>query len=176
MRYGVFFRAINVGKHNRVRMEDLRALATSLGYADVATYLQTGNMALASVDSAASVGERLEVALPSLGLKDVAVIVRSRDELQALGSTGDPFARFPVADHRHMAIFTRERVAVSEAVPYLVKGVTIVAVDDAAVLATIPRDAPRPLNPNAVVESQWRTRATTRWWNVVEEFRRDLLA
>ena len=176
MQYGVFFRAINVGKHNRVRMEDLRALATSLGYTDVATYLQTGNMALGTAESAESVTERLEATLPSVGVKDVAVIVRSRDELHALGSAGDPFARFPSEDHRHMAIFTRERVAAAEPAPYVVKGVTVVAVDRAAVLATIPRAPARPLNPNAVVESHWHTRATTRWWNVVEEFRRDLLA
>jgi uncharacterized protein (DUF1697 family) len=176
MLYGVFLRAINVGKHNRVRMEDLRALGTSLGYVDVATYLQTGNIALTSEEPAESVTERLEAALPSLGLKDVAAIVRSRDELEALGSDGDPFAGFPADDHRHMAIFTRERVQASGAVPYVVKGVTIVAVDGAAVLATIPRDAPRPLNPNAVVESQWRTRATTRWWNVVDDFRNNFLA
>jgi uncharacterized protein (DUF1697 family) len=176
VRYGVFFRALNVGKHNRVRMDDLRALATRLGYEDVATYLQTGNMALESEDCAETVTERLEAALPSLGLKDVAAIVRSRDELRALGSTGDPFAEFAVEDHRHMAIFTRDRVAPREPVPYVVKGVTVVAIDKAAVLATIPRNAPRPLNPNAVVESHWRTRATIRWWNVVDEFRRDLLA
>ncbi|HXY17689.1 MAG TPA: DUF1697 domain-containing protein [Gaiellaceae bacterium] len=170
MRYGIFFRAINVGKHNRVRMEDLRSLAEELGFGEVRTYLQSGNMALVSDATAESVASRVEAALPGLGLKDVAVMVRSRDELLELGSRADGFVRHSAGEHRQLAIFTRDPVEAAEPVPYAVKGLTFVAVEGAAVLAAIHRDAAGRVNANAVVESLWRTRATTRWWNVVEEF------
>jgi uncharacterized protein (DUF1697 family) len=37
-------RGINVGGRNKVAMADLRAVLTSLGHADVATYIQSGNV------------------------------------------------------------------------------------------------------------------------------------
>ena len=37
-------RSINVGGRNRVAMADLGAIADSLGYGDVSTYLQSGNL------------------------------------------------------------------------------------------------------------------------------------
>ena len=37
-------RSINVGGRNRVAMGELRQLATSLGFQDVSTYLQSGNL------------------------------------------------------------------------------------------------------------------------------------
>jgi uncharacterized protein (DUF1697 family) len=37
-------RGINLGGHNKVAMADLREVVTSLGHADVATYIQSGNV------------------------------------------------------------------------------------------------------------------------------------
>lgn len=36
-------RGVNVGGRNKVPMADLRKVLTSLGYTDVATYVQSGN-------------------------------------------------------------------------------------------------------------------------------------
>ncbi len=41
--YVAFLRAINVGGHN-VKMEVLRALFEAQGYADVATFIASGNV------------------------------------------------------------------------------------------------------------------------------------
>lgn len=37
-------RGINVGRHNRVAMADLRHVVSSLGHTEVATYIQSGNV------------------------------------------------------------------------------------------------------------------------------------
>jgi uncharacterized protein (DUF1697 family) len=42
-RYVALFRGINVGKAKRIAMGDLRELLGKLGYADVATLLNSGN-------------------------------------------------------------------------------------------------------------------------------------
>jgi uncharacterized protein (DUF1697 family) len=42
--YVAFLRGINVGKAKRISMEDLRALVERLGYEDVRTVLNTGNV------------------------------------------------------------------------------------------------------------------------------------
>ena len=46
--YVVLLRGINVGRHNRIAMGDLRALLGDLGYRDAATHLQSGNAVVTS--------------------------------------------------------------------------------------------------------------------------------
>lgn len=43
-RYIVLLRAINVGGHSVVRMSDLRGVFESLGFTEVVTYIQSGNV------------------------------------------------------------------------------------------------------------------------------------
>ena len=172
-RYAAFLRAVNVGKHNRVRMADVRDAIADLGYDDVRTYLPTGNVALRTVDAAEVVAERIENALAALGLRDVDVMVRTRDELHSLD--GGVFAPYATDEYHRMAIFTPQPIEIDGTIPLEVRGVTVVAVG-AALLAVMPKQVERPVNANAVIERLWKTRATTRWWNVVEDFARDVLA
>ena len=170
--YAAFLRAINVGKHNRVRMVDVREAIAGLGYDDVRTYLPTGNVALRATDDADVVASRVAEALTALGLRDVDVMVRTRDDLLALDA--GVFAPYPAEDFRRLGIFTRQPVDLEDDLPFLVSGVTVVGTG-AALLAVMPKQVERPVNVNAVVEKLWKTRATTRWWNVVEDFTRDVL-
>ncbi|MGZ8389586.1 MAG: DUF1697 domain-containing protein, partial [Rhodoplanes sp.] len=41
-------RGVNVGKHNRVKMADLRAALESAGHTGVSTHIQSGNIVLTS--------------------------------------------------------------------------------------------------------------------------------
>jgi len=43
-RYVVLLRAINVGGRNKIPMAELRELLTKLGFSDVVTYIQSGNV------------------------------------------------------------------------------------------------------------------------------------
>jgi uncharacterized protein (DUF1697 family) len=153
-------------------MADLRDAIAGLGYEDVRTYLPTGNVALCTTDVADVVAERIEGAIDALGLKDVDVMVRTRTNI--LGLNGTLFESYPSEEYRHIAIFTRQPVEIDAALPLEARGVTFIAAG-AALLAVMPKQTQRPLNPNAIVESLWKTRATTRWWNVVETFTRDVL-
>ena len=45
-------RSINVGGRNRVAMADLRDLVSSLGFGDVTTYVQSGNVVFTGPDRA----------------------------------------------------------------------------------------------------------------------------
>lgn len=75
-------RGINLGGHNKVAMADLRKVVTSLGHADVATYIQSGNVVFTSrVADPAAVATALEVAIAeALGVAP-RVVVLTRDEL-----------------------------------------------------------------------------------------------
>jgi uncharacterized protein (DUF1697 family) len=100
-RYVALLRAVNLGSHKKVSMAALRGLLADLGYADVQTYLQSGN-AVFTVDEprpervTAAIEERLAA---DLGLT-TEVILRTAGELQDVidrnpMKVGDP-ARYTV--------------------------------------------------------------------------------
>jgi len=74
-------RGINIGPNKRVAMAELRELCTGAGFADVATYVQSGNL----VFSSQARPQRLEAELERLIAErfgfEVGVLVRTRDEL-----------------------------------------------------------------------------------------------
>jgi uncharacterized protein (DUF1697 family) len=73
--YFAFLRGINVGGNNMIRMADLRTLCTSLGYDDVRTVLQSGNVIFRAKRASA---KQLEEAT------GVRVILRTENELRAV--------------------------------------------------------------------------------------------
>jgi uncharacterized protein (DUF1697 family) len=74
-------RGINIGPNKRVPMPRLRELLTEHGYEDVKTYVQSGNVVLTSHASPRKLEKELEKLIEDEFGFDVAVIVRTRDEL-----------------------------------------------------------------------------------------------
>lgn len=56
----VFLRGINVGGNRTVAMPALRSLVEELGYTDVATYINSGNLVVGTTRAAAAVTRELE--------------------------------------------------------------------------------------------------------------------
>jgi uncharacterized protein (DUF1697 family) len=80
----VLLRGINLGARNRVAMPELRQRLSGAGFEDLRTYLQSGNVVLASKGSAAKVARTCEQQIAkSFGL-EIDVVVRTRDELAAV--------------------------------------------------------------------------------------------
>lgn len=101
-RHIALLRAINLGSRNRVSMPELRELLTELGYGDVRTLLQSGNVVLTSRRSPARLERDLQEQIADgLGV-DTPVIVRTRDEIAAvverdpLGDVADDPKRYQV--------------------------------------------------------------------------------
>lgn len=94
-------RGINVGGRGKVAMADLRELVTSLGYEDVATYVQSGNVVFSgeSVDAAA-----LEAAIEARLGVSTTVVVLSREELGRV-IADNPWPEEKDGKHLHV-IFT----------------------------------------------------------------------
>ena len=74
-------RGINIGANKRVPMPRLRELLTEHGYEDVKTYVASGNVVLTSRSSPRKLEKELEKLIEDEWGFDVAVIVRTRDEL-----------------------------------------------------------------------------------------------
>src|ERR1700734_691383 len=80
--YISMLRGINVGGHKRIKMDKLRALFEALGFEQVKTYIQSGNIVFKTKKTSASVLSRRieEKILGDFGFS-VSVISRSSDEM-----------------------------------------------------------------------------------------------
>jgi uncharacterized protein (DUF1697 family) len=120
-RHVALVRGINVGRAKRVAMADLRALVGDLGYGDVRTLLNSGNVVFTVPGSARSnPAVRIENAIKArLGIS-ARVAVLTRAELAAvvadnpLGEVADDPSRFLVtvlidrADRKRLLPLTRQ--------------------------------------------------------------------
>jgi uncharacterized protein (DUF1697 family) len=77
----VLLRGVNLGARNRVAMPVLRELLAGAGFKDVATYLQSGNAVLSSGLTPDKLARRCEAQIKQEVGLDIAVVVRTRDEL-----------------------------------------------------------------------------------------------
>jgi uncharacterized protein (DUF1697 family) len=84
-RYVALFRGINVGKAKRIAMADLRALLERLGFAEVATLLNSGNAVFtAPAGASAKIADRIRAEVgKKLGV-DALVIVKSAKDMAAI--------------------------------------------------------------------------------------------
>jgi uncharacterized protein (DUF1697 family) len=80
----VLLRGINLGPRNRVAMPELRGLLTAGGYDDVRTYVQSGNVVLATDQPPPALEADCERLIREHFGLDIAVIARTRDELAGI--------------------------------------------------------------------------------------------
>lgn len=93
-------RAINVGGTGKLGMEELKSICEALGFADVKTYIQSGNVLFRSDDAEAEVERQLDEALGKVLGKKPGVMVRSRRQLEAIVAN----APFPDARPNYLLI------------------------------------------------------------------------
>lgn len=92
-RYVVLLRGINVGGKNIIKMSDLAQLLSDAGYADVRTYIQSGNVVLRCSDSnmtAALLEENIEAVLEAALKKPITVVARSAKQLRDVVRAAPP--------------------------------------------------------------------------------------
>ncbi len=81
--YIAMLRGVNVGPHKRMKMEKLRACCQKLGFADVKTYIQSGNIVVrAAKSSEATVASRISGGILSQFGFSVEVIARSLEDFR----------------------------------------------------------------------------------------------
>jgi uncharacterized protein (DUF1697 family) len=101
-RYVALLRAVNVGGTGKLPMAELRAMCEAAGFADVRTYIASGNAVFASALGEAGVRAALEARLAAFAGRPVGVFVRTAAEMAAVAAA-NPFAGAP--PNRTLAIF-----------------------------------------------------------------------
>lgn len=167
MQYVAFLRAINVGRHNRIKMADLREQCLALGLRDAVTYVQTGNVAFESDESAEALMLAIEAMLTAMGCRNADAIVLTRAELlDILGLK--PFEDHDPERYRRYVTLLHTPLADDLAAQLVAAGNGVIAAHARAIFSVVEiGPAPSP-DLNGALQRTVKIAATTRYWNVVQ--------
>ena len=112
MKYVAFLRGINVGGHNKIKMETLREMCAALRFENVKTYINSGNVifetAKTSDEKLAAVIERAIESEFSLAIK---VMVRSVSEIEDIVKNNPFEGQFENDKDLHVLFLNEELAA-----------------------------------------------------------------
>lgn len=92
MKYAAFLRGINVGGNNKLKMEILRETFAALGFENVKTYINSGNVIFETVETTDNaLAQQIEQAIESEFSLKIRVMVRSVAEIEDI-INNNPFA------------------------------------------------------------------------------------
>src|SRR5437016_8256852 len=122
--YIALLRGINVGGHKQVAMADLRDLLTRLGFADVRSLLQSGNLIFGATRRTAAQLERLleTEAAKRLGLQ-TDFFVRTAKEWDSV-VVNNPFQKEAARDPGHLVVMFLKDAPGASAVKALQHAIT----------------------------------------------------
>jgi uncharacterized protein (DUF1697 family) len=162
-------RAVNVGGTKKLAMADLRELGTMLGFGEVRTLLQSGNLVFTSEAKAAELERLLErEAEKRLGLS-TDFFLRSAKEWKSLIAQ-NPFPDEAARDPARLHVMPLKNAPTSAAVKALeaaIVGPERVRAIGATLYAVYPDGAGNSRLTNRLIESKLETRCTARNWNTV---------
>ena len=168
--YIALLRAVNVGGRKSILMAELRDLLGELGFAEVRTLLQTGNLIFRSKRRKASeLEEFLETeAAKRLNLQ-TDFLVRTGEEWGRIVEN-NPFPDEAERDAAHLVVmFLRQAPNAKdvEALRDAITGPENVSVQDRQAYIVYPCGIGRSRLTNALLEKKLGTRGTARNWNTV---------
>jgi uncharacterized protein (DUF1697 family) len=165
-------RGVNVGGHNKIKMDQLRAVYQSLGFRDAQTYIQSGNVVCrADNRELATAGARIEKGIErNFGFRP-SVIVRTAPELREV-IVRNPFAKRSGIDASRLLVAF---LASSPAADALDKVLKIkcepeeLRVSGRELFIYFPNGMARPKLSLATVERALKISSTGRNWNTVRK-------
>ena len=109
-------RGINVGGKNLIKMAELKACFEALGFENVRTYIQSGNVLFRADESdQAGLTTRLEDALSKTFNYQSRVVVRSEEEMKAIVAHAPKGFGSDPATYRYDVIFLKDPLTSSQA-------------------------------------------------------------
>ena len=167
-RHIALLRGINLGPARRVAMADLRGLCEDLGYEDVSTYVQSGNVVFTSASRPARLQDELEREIAvRLGV-ETQVVVRTRDELADVIER-DPFGDVVDEPKRYQVSFLSGKPTADAAreIEQLEVAPERVVVSGREIYAWHPEGIQRSKLAKALADKRLGVTATARNWNTV---------
>jgi uncharacterized protein (DUF1697 family) len=168
-RFVALLRSVNVAGHGRLAMNELRASFEALGYTDVTTYIQTGNVLFtAGSKSERGIAATVEQRLAEDFGDSPAVLVRSVADFRRVGSSS-PYAKAGADPARHHVTFlaTVPTKAALEALTLPPSGHDELVVDGKEVYVHTPDGYADTKYTGTFLERRLGVVSTTRNWNTV---------
>jgi uncharacterized protein (DUF1697 family) len=112
--YVALLRGINLGGHKKIKMDELRAALAAIGFDEVKTYIQSGNVVFKAAKISDKVlSKKIEATILSNFGHSVSAIIRTAEEIeQVIGN--NPFLKQPDIDQTKLHVmFLREPPAQS---------------------------------------------------------------
>lgn len=167
-RYAVLLRGVNLGARNKVPMADLRTGLTEHGYADVASYLQSGNIVLTSDESPDEIATSVSALIAQRYGVTSPCLIRTGPELQAV-IDAHPLSAIADNGSRMFALFLSadlDPARLAERDPRILDpdGVRI---GDRVVYQWCPDGAHQAPNVSAYLERHHKITVTGRNWNTL---------
>ncbi len=162
-------RGINASGHNKVPMTELRSLCLELGWGDVQTYIQSGNLVFTANTNAAKLEEELEGAITRRFGLAISIIVREAGDWPAY-VRGNPFPDASASAPKSVMLALGKAPPKEDAVDKLRErasnGERIEQVEDALWFHFAQGVANSKLSP-ALLDRLVGSPVTTRNWNTV---------
>ena len=163
-------RGINVSGHNMIKMDALQKALENIGFKDVKTYIQSGNVFVnTSEESAATVGFQIKQEIYKVFGHDVPVVVIAKEDLLACFQN-NPFLKEKDADTKKLYVAFVSTVLTSESIHQLkmsqVKPDEI-SLDASRIFIKYAISAGKTKLDQKYIEKKLNVTATIRNWNTV---------
>ena len=168
-RYVALLRSVNIGGYGRMAMSDLRETFGSLGYDDVVTYIQSGNVLFSATSrSEDSIIEAIEQRIAHDFGDSPAVLLRTAAELRRVGSKS-PYAKAGADPARHHVTFldAAPSKATVDALELPPSGKDELVVEGREVYVHTPKGYAETKYTGTFLERRLGVVSTTRNWNTV---------
>ncbi len=173
MTYIALLRGINVGGNTKVPMEDLRKMFMELGFTNVKTLLNSGNVFFSSneinlSDATRNISKRLK---KKFG-KEIGVIIRPQIEIKQLVE-GNPFKNITLTPQIRLYVTFLSQVSKSSLkIPYESeeKDFHILRVSNQEICSVLMLSLKRgTVDVVSFIEKEFGKNVTTRSWNTVKK-------
>ena len=164
-----FLRGINVGGHCLVKKEKLRAAFVSLGFSNVSTYKQSGNVIFETDLDPEAVREKMKHALSQVLNCDAVVLLKTVTQLEEF-IKHDPFKNISEEGTSRLVTFMSDKPKHNLTFPIRIPNSTadIILITDFEAYS-VTRGHGNGGKTNPYIERRFKTQATTRNLNIIRE-------
>src|SRR5690348_234931 len=115
MRYIALLRGINLGGANQMKMGDLKAIFSTLGFDNVKSYINSGNLAFDTKKTSENkLIDKIESAVESKFGRRVHIMVREQKDIERILKNNPFDGQFESHKHMHV-LFLKEPMPVEKA-------------------------------------------------------------
>ncbi len=164
------FRGINVGGHHKIRMDELKGMHEALGFKDVISYIQSGNVVFTSDDAdVARLRRQIEDGFEKTFGFHVEVIVRTSAELREIIEK-NPFQSQPGRETKWVVVLflaARPEATAQEDLLKTYTGPEELFITGKEMYIYYPNGIGRSKLSLSLIEKKLKTVGTARNWNTI---------